>query len=88
MGRLLRFEDWERSGPPDVPLRLNAHGHVFERLCRLLVFEPSGRATADGASWLGSPLLHRLLVLTGVDGLDAGQLLKDLRLVVLIVAVA
>lgn len=87
MCRLLRCECWECSVPPDVSLCLDAHGHVFERLCRLLIFEPSGRTVAEAASWLGSPLLHWLLVLTGVDGLDAGQLLKDLCLVVLVVAV-
>lgn len=84
---LLRFECWECSIPPDVSLCLNAHGHVFERLCRLLISELSARTEAEAASWLGSPLLHWLFALTGVDGLDAGQLLKDLRLVVLIVAV-
>lgn len=81
-------EENAASVPPDVSLPLNAHGHVFERLCRLLIFEPSGQAaTADAASWLVSPLLPRLLVLAGVDGLDAGQLFKYFRLVVLIVAV-
>lgn len=87
MCRLFRFECWECSVPPDVSLCLNANGHVFERLCRLLIFGPSGRTMAEAASWLGSPLMHWLLVLTGVDGLDAGQLFKDLCLVVLIVTV-
>lgn len=74
--------------PPDFSLRLNAPRHAFEGLRRLLVFEPSGRGTrADAAPWLGTPLLHWLCVLTGVDGPGAGQLFKYLRLVVLIVAV-
>lgn len=79
--------DLECSVPPDVSLPLNAHGHFFERLCRFLIFEPSGQATADTGPGLVGLLLHWLLVLARVDGLDAGQLLKYLRLVVVIVAV-
>lgn len=72
---------------PGSPLSLNAHDHVLKRLCRFLVFGSSGQvAMADALPWLWATLVDiakTLCALLRPTGLDTGQLIKYLCLVVL-----